>query len=216
MRNYLISKNISETKVFVTGIPISSRFLKKYNKHEILKEFNLGENKKNILFFAGGEFGLGKNRTLQIFEDLVKNFDNIQIISIAGKNEKMKLNFENIVKETNKEKNVRVLEFTNKVPELMSISDLVISKPGGLTTSESLASNLPMIIINPIPGQEEENAEFLEKNGTGIWIRKNDSSNEILKNIIDNPKKLDKMKKNTNILAKKHATENICKTILSI
>lgn len=215
MRNYLISKNISETKVFVTGIPISSRFLKKYNKHEILKEFNLGENKKNILFFAGGEFGLGKNRTLQIFEDLVKNFDNIQIISIAGKNEKMKLNFENIVKETNKEKNVRVLEFTNKVPELMSISDLVISKPGGLTTSESLASNLPMIIINPIPGQEEENAEFLESKGTGVWIRKNDSPYEILKNIIDNPVKLEKMKKNTEILAKKHSTEDICKIILN-
>ena len=56
----------------------------------------------------------------------------------------------------------------------MSISDLVVSKPGGLTTSESLASNLPMIIINPIPGQEEENAEFLESHGVGIWIKKND------------------------------------------
>ena len=214
MKNYLISKNIPESKIFVTGIPISSRFLKTYDKKEILNEFNLEENKKTILFFAGGEFGLGKNRTLQIFEDLVKNFDDIQVIAIAGKNEKMKLNFENIVKEFNKEKNVKVLEYTNKVPELMSISDLVVSKPGGLTTSESLASNLPMIIINPIPGQEEENAEFLEETGTGVWIRKNDSPYEVLKNIIDNPKKLEKMKENTNILAKKHSTEDICKTIL--
>lgn len=215
MKSYLISKNISENKVFVTGIPISSRFLKTYNKQDILKEFNLEENKKTILFFAGGEFGLGKNRTLQIFEDLIKNFENIQIIAIAGKNEKMKLNFESIVKNFNKEKNVRVLEFTNKVPELMAISDLVISKPGGLTTSESLASNLPMIIINPIPGQEEENAEFLESKGTGVWIRKNDSPYEILKNIIDNPVKLEEMKKNTEILAKKHSTEDICKTVLN-
>lgn len=84
----------------------------------------------------------------------------------------------------------------------MSISNLVISKPGGLTTSESLASNLPMIIINPIPGQEEENAEFLESKGTGVWIRKNDSPYEVLKNIIDNPVKLEEMKKNTEILAK--------------
>ena len=215
MKNYLISKNIPESKIFVTGIPISSRFLKTYDKKEILNEFNLEENKKTILFFAGGEFGLGKNRTLQIFEDLVKNFDDIQVIAIAGKNEKMKLNFENIVKEFNKEKNVKVLEYTNKVPELMSISDLVVSKPGGLTTSESLASNLPMIIINPIPGQEEENAEFLEEKGTGVWIRKNDSPYEVLKSIIDNPKKMEKMKENTNILAKKHSTEDICKTILN-
>lgn len=214
MKEYLISKNIPENTVFVTGIPISSRFLKTYNKKEILDEFNLEENKKNILFFAGGEFGLGKNKTLQIFEDLIKNFDDIQVLAIAGKNEKMKLHFESIVKEFNKEKNVRVLEYTNKVPELMAISNLVISKPGGLTTSESLASNLPMIIINPIPGQEEENAEFLENKGTGIWIRKNDSPYEVLKNVINNPVKLEEMKKNTETLAKKHSTENICKIIL--
>lgn len=214
MKDYLMSKNIPESKVFVTGIPISSRFLKTYNKKEILNEFDLEENKKTILFFAGGEFGLGKNKTLQIFEDLIKNFEDIQVIAIAGKNEKMKLQFESIVQEFNKENNVRVLEYTNKVPELMSISDLVVSKPGGLTTSESLASNLPMVIINPIPGQEEENAEFLESKGIGIWIKKNDSAYEIFKSIIDNPKKLEKMKKNSNILAKKHSTEDICKIIL--
>ena len=213
MKDYLISKNISQSKVFVTGIPISSRFLKTYDKKEILNEFNLEENKKTILFFAGGEFGLGKNRTLQIFEDLIKNFENIQVIAIAGKNEKLKLHFESIVKEYNREKNVRVLEYTNKVPELMAISDLVISKPGGLTTSESLASNLPMIIINPIPGQEEENAEFLESKGTGIWIRKNDSPYEIFKDLFSNTTKLDNLKNNTKILAKKHSTEDICKIL---
>lgn len=215
MKNYLISKDIPENKVFVTGIPISSRFLKNYNKKEILNEFELQENKKNILFFAGGEFGLGKNKTVEIFENLIKNFDDIQVIAIAGKNIKMKSHFEYIVKKFNKEKNVKVLEYTNKVPELMAISDLVVSKPGGLTTSESLASNLPMIIINPIPGQEEENAEFLEENGTGIWIRKNDSSYEIFKDLFSDSEKLEKMKKNTEILAKKHSTEDICKIILS-
>ena len=215
MKNYLISKNISENKIFSTGIPISSRFLKKYNKKEILNELKLEENKKTILFFGGGEFGLGKNKTVQIFEDLVKNFDNIQVIAIAGKNEKMKLNFENIVKNNNKQNNVKILEYTNKIPELMSISDLVISKPGGLTTSESLASNLPMIIINPIPGQEEENAEFLEENQTGIRIKKNDCAYEIFKELFSNPEKLQNMKNNTNILAKKHSTEDICKTLLS-
>lgn len=212
MKQYLMSKNIPKQKIFATGIPISSRFLKTYNKKEILNDFNLQENKKNILFFGGGEFGLGKTKTIQIFEDLAKNFNDIQIIAIAGKNEKMKLHFENIVNDLNKKESIKILEYTNKVPELMAISDIVISKPGGLTTSESLASNLPMIIINPIPGQEEENAEFLEKNGTGIWIRKNDSPYQILKKIIDNPQQLEEMKINTNKLAKKHATENICKT----
>lgn len=215
MKNYLISKNISDEKVFATGIPISLRFLEKYNKKEILNEFGLEDNKKTILFFGGGEFGLGKTKTVQIFEDLIKNFNDIQVIAIAGKNEKMKLHFESIVKELNKERNVKILEYTNKVPELMSISDLVVSKPGGLTTSESLASNLPMIIINPIPGQEEENAEFLEEKGSGIWIKKHDSAYEIFKDLFSNSEKLENMKNNTKILAKKHSTENICKIILS-
>lgn len=214
MKEYLISKNIPENKIFATGIPISSRFIKEYNKKEILDELELEKNKKTILFFGGGEFGLGKTRTVQIFEDLVKNFDNIQVIAIAGKNEKMKLHFESIVKNFNKEKSIKVLEYTTKIPELMSISDLVVSKPGGLTTSESLASGLPMVIINPIPGQEEENAEFLESKGSGIWIRKNDSAYEIFKNLLSNPEKLDNMKNNTKILAKKHSTEDICKIIL--
>lgn len=214
MKEYLISKNIPENKVFVTGIPISSRFLKHYDKNEILDEFDLHDNMKTILFFGGGEFGLGKAKTFEIFEDLVKNFNDIQIIAIAGKNEKMKLKFEEIVQENNKQNNIKVLEYTNKVPELMSISDLVVSKPGGLTTSESLASGLPMIIINPIPGQEEENAEFLEEKGVGIWIRKNDSAYEIFQNLFSNPEKLEKMKENTEHLAKKHSTEDICKIIL--
>ena len=215
MKQYLISKNIDNSKIFSTGIPISSKFLQQYNKKEILNKYKLEENKKTILFFGGGEFGLGKTKTIQIFEDLVKNFDNIQIIAIAGKNEKMKAQFESIVEKFQKQNSIKILEYTNEVPELMSISDLVVSKPGGLTTSESLASNLPMIIINPIPGQEEENAEFLEKNGTGIWIRKNDSANEIFKNLFYNNEKLESMKNNTELLAKKFATENICKIILS-
>lgn len=213
MKNYLISKNIPENKIFATGIPISSKFLKNYDKKEILDEFGLEESKKNILFFGGGEFGLGKTKTVEIFENLVKNFENIQIIAIAGKNKKMKSNFEDIVKENNKEHSVKILEYTNKVPELMAISDLVISKPGGLTTSESLASNLPIIIINPIPGQEEENAEFLESKGSGIWIKKDDSSYEIFKDLFSNPEKLENLKNNTKILAKKHSTEDICKIL---
>ena len=215
MKDYLISKNIPEEKIFATGIPISSRFLKQYNKEEILKEFDLQKDKKTILFFGGGEFGLGKTQTVEIFESLIRDFNYLQVIAISGKNQKMKESFNNIVQKYNKENSVKILEYTNQVPELMSISDLVVSKPGGLTTSESLVSNLPMIIINPIPGQEEENAEFLESHGVGIWIRKHVSHDEIFKEIFSTPEKLQQMKENTSKLAKKHSTEDICKICLS-
>ena len=215
MKNYLINQNIPNSKIFVTGIPLSSRFLKKYNREEVSKEFNLDKNKKNILFFGGGEFGLGKSKTFEIFENLVKNSNHMQIIAIAGKNPKMKIAFEEIVSKNNAENYVRVLEFTNKVPELMSISSLVVTKPGGMTTTESLASELPMLIINPIPGQEEENAEFLENKGIAIWIKKNDNVAEVINNLFSNVQILENMRKNTKLLSHPNSTRNICEILLN-
>ena len=214
MKDYLIDKNIHISKIFTTGIPISSRFLEKYDKDKILNRLGLQNNIKTILFFAGGEFGLGKSKTIEIFKSLVNNFNNIQVIAIAGRNLKIKTAFEKIVMNKNSQNVVKILEYTEQVPELMYISDLIISKPGGLTTSESLAMNLPMIIINPIPGQEEENAQLLENNGSAIWIKKQDSPYNILENILNSPEKLEIMKQKTNILSKKHSTEEICKILL--
>ena len=214
MKDYLISKNIDERKIFDTGIPISNRFLVDYDKNSILKELEFHDNKKTILFFGGGEFGLGKTRTVEIFECFVKLFKNTQIIAISGKNEKMRNAFEKIVEENNRTDSIKVFEYTKQVPEFMSISDLVVTKPGGLTTSESLASNLPMVIINPIPGQEEENAEFLEENGIAIWIKKTDDPYKKLENLFSDEKKLADMKENTKKLARKYSTQNICDILL--
>ena len=217
MKEYLISKNVNKNNIYVTGIPISNRFQKKYNKNEILQEFNLSKEKFTVLFFGGGEFGLGKTRTSQIFEDFVREtkISNIQIIAISGKNPKMKASFEEIVTNNKAKGNVLILEFTNKVPELMNISNIVVTKPGGLTTSESLASHLPMVVINPIPGQEEENAEFLESKGIAVWIKKNDNSEKIIESLLSNKEQLQKMKENTKILAKPNSTNDICNILLS-
>ena len=215
MKEYLISKNIDENKIYDTGIPISNRFLLNYNKNDILSELKFTPDKKTILFFGGGEFGLGKTKTVEIFECFVKLFPNIQIIAVAGKNEKMKTAFSKIVEKEKREDSIRVLEFTNKVPEFMSVCDLVVTKPGGLTTSESLASKLPMVIINPIPGQEEENAQFLEENSIAIWIKKSDDPYEKLQNLFSDPKLLPTMKENTEKLSKKYSTQNICKILFN-
>ena len=215
MKQYLISKNIDENKIFDTGIPISNRFLLNYNKNDILSELKFTPNKKTVLFFGGGEFGLGKTKTVEIFECFVKLFPDIQIIAVAGKNEKMKTAFSKIVEQEKRNDSIKVLEFTNKVPEFMSVSDLVVTKPGGLTTSESLASKLPMVIINPIPGQEEENAQFLEENGIAIWIKKYDNPYEKLQNLFSDTKLLPTMKENTEKLSKKYSTQNICKILFN-
>ncbi len=216
MREQLLLKGIDSTKVFATGIPLSNRFLKQYDKNEILKEFNLDDSKKTVLFFAGGEFGLGKNTTLEILKTFAEDFKDLQIVAIAGRNKSMKEHFEQIVKESSREDSIKVLDYINMVPELMSISSAVVTKPGGLTTTESLASGLPIIVINPIPGQEEENAEFLEKNGVAIWIKKDDNIKEVLTDIFSNPDKMKEMKIRARLLAKKNSTQDICKIILDL
>ena len=214
MKKYIINKGIKNPEIYVTGIPISSKFLEKHDRKKILEEFELQDNKLNVLFFGGGEFGLGKTRTVSIFETFVKYEGDVQIIAIAGKNETMKQQFEEIVSKYNKHSTVKVLAFTNKVPELMSISDVVVTKPGGLTTTESLASNLPMIVINPIPGQEEENAGFLENKGIAVWIRKDSNVEEIVENLLSHPSRLKDMSRYTEELANKNSTKDICDILL--
>lgn len=214
MKKQLHDKGIPNEKIFATGIPLSNKFLLKYDKQKILESFGLSPDKKTVLFFGGGEFGLGKNQTLIIFKSFVESTNNIQIVAISGKNLKMKENFENIVTSLGKQNNVKILEYTNKVPELMSISDLVVTKPGGLTTTESLVSGLPIVVINPIPGQEEENANYLEKHKVAIWIKKDDNVEQILNDLFSNPEKMHEMKIRARLLAKKNSTKDICKILL--
>ena len=183
-------------------------------KHKYYKIFGLFPNKKTVLFFGGGEYGLGKTQTLKIFKSFIECHENIQLVAISGKNPKMKESFENLVSELGKQDSVKILEYTDKVPQLMSISDLVVTKPGGLTTTESLASGLPIVVINPIPGQEEENAAYLEKNKVAIWIKKRDNVEEILNKLFSNPDKMQEMKIRARLISKKNSTKDICKILL--
>ena len=217
MKQELIDNyGVSADKIFPTGIPLSHKFLNHYNKTEIKKHFGLDDNKKVVLFFGGGEFGLGKEKTIAILKSFIENAnDKFQIIAISGKNKKMKKHFQELVSQLDATNIVKILGFTTQVPELMSISDLVVTKPGGLTSTESLASGLPMVLINPIPGQEEENAEFLESSNVAIWIKKDDNSSHVISSLLSNTDKLHQMKINTKLLAKRNSTRDICEIILN-
>ena len=214
MKQDMIDKEIDESKIFVTGIPVSEKFLQTYNREEICKEFDLDPENEVVLFFAGGEFGLGRKTTIIILKALIRLFSKLQVVAISGRNKKMNAKFKEIVTATESEDRIKILEFTNKVPELMSISKFVITKPGGLTITESLVSNLPILIINPIPGQEEENAEFLETNKVGIWIKENSNIARHLKTLYRSQEILPNMKKKSEELAKPNSTANICKILL--
>lgn len=215
MKKQIAKKKIPENKIFVTGIPLSNRFLENFDREKIKKSFDLDLYKRTILFFGGGEFGLGKDKTVKILESFLDNIADIyQMVVISGRNEKMYEKFSELVKDRGQKESVKVYGYTNQVPELMSISDLVVTKPGGLTITESLASGLPIVAINPIPGQEVENAEYLENAGVAVWLRKHDDPDEVISDLLANPSKIYSMKIKSKLMAKKNSTRNICKIIL--
>lgn len=213
MRETLKNYGVDISKVYATGIPLANKFLVSYDAETTYKEYKLDSSKTTILFFAGGSSHVSKNTTANLFKDLVNTSLDIQLLVITGKSRRLKEEFDKIVEENNCKENIKVLGFTTQVPQLMNISDLVITKPGGLTTTESLSFGLPIIAIDPIPGQEEENAQYLEKNGAGIWLKKNDNINNILKDLLTHPNKLQKMKNNSLKIAKPDSTKDICKIL---
>ena len=214
MKKEMILNKIPARKIYITGIPVSSRFSNKFNKDEIFKEFNLDKTKRTVLFFAGGEFGLGRNTTFMTLKAIIRLFKDTQVVAISGKNQKMKLKFQKLIETTGSSDRVKLLDFTDKVPELMHIANFVVTKPGGLTSTESLVSGLPIIIINPIPGQEEQNAEFLVNNGAAIWIRKEDNIARVLKNLYRDKEKFKSMAKAAKKIAKPNSTKNICEILI--
>ena len=215
MQRELVEKNIDENKIIVTGIPIRETFLLPHDRKKILDELNFVEGKKIVLFFGGGELGIGKEITLTVFKCLLEKCPNIQIIAVSGRNETLKKKLESLVNESSRNEDVRVFEFTDKVAEYMSISDLVVTKPGGLTSSESLVSHLPMVLINPIPGQEEENAAFLESKKVAKLIKKDDDINFILNILVNDDTILNNMREHSYLISKPNSTENICKIIMN-
>ena len=214
MRKELIEKGIDENKIYVTGIPLSQKFSQNFNREEIENNFNLDKTRKHILFFGGGELGLGKSKNSDVLDAIINNLkDKYDLVTISGKNEKMYNYFRDTAMNSKNSKLIHVLGYTDCVPELMSISEMVVTKPGGLTSTESLASSLPMIIVNPIPGQEYENAKFLVEHGVGIWIKKDDDCESIISNLLSDEKRLHQMKINAKLLAKRNSTQNICEIL---
>lgn len=195
---------VEKEKIVITGIPISKEFLQEYNREEILKYFNL-KDKKTILFFGGGGTGVGK--TQDMFKKLLEYNYDYQIIAVAGNNEKQKKVFENLAKKSNKE--VLVLGFTNKVPELMYITDFVVTKPGGLTVTECLVMKKPLIIIKPIPGHEEKNSNFLLNNGAALRAYDVKSLDDVLDIVFKDSSREEQMVKMCEKLSKPNSTKDI-------
>ncbi|MGF7060316.1 MGDG synthase family glycosyltransferase [Brassicibacter mesophilus] len=202
----LINRGISEQKIYPYGIPIRREFLEKENINSI-KSHNL-HSRLTILLMGGS---MGVKAMKKVLNNLVVNENAIKIIVVCGNNNILKYEIEKNYMDNFKNKEIIVYGFTKEIPQLMDISDIIITKPGGLTVSEAIVKNVPMIIPYFIPGQEEENADFLAKYNVAIRVNYIKDINYIIDYIVQNPEVLDKMKEKMKEISNTYSIENIVK-----
>ena len=207
VKEELIQRGIESKKIYSFGLPLNIGQINNLDENdEIMQRYNLLGNKKVYLFFGGSS--KGSMYYYDYFKVLAKLNLNADVIFISGKNTKLQNKCEKYVKQY-KIKNIKVLGYSYDVLNLMKISDLVITKPGGVTVTECMEMKVPMLLIPGLGGQEKYNARFIAKKKYGIKVRYLWTFKRWLKKMENNPNLIIKMRERLNRLDNNKAVEKI-------
>lgn len=184
----LVDRNVDPNKIHTIGIPINKKFYT-----EVTNAYDLKDSEYfNLLLMSGS---LGLNTISIVLKELLKNPNKLRITVVCGKNYRLKDTLiEYCNSNTFNNKKLHILGFTNDISYLMDYCDVIISKPGGLTVTESIIKNIPLVIPFAIPGQESENIDFLTSEGYAICVKDLSKINNTINDLIENPDKLSEMK----------------------
>jgi processive 1,2-diacylglycerol beta-glucosyltransferase len=211
MRDYLAKCGVPYACTEVMGIPVDEKFSCKPDKQKIISKLQFSNHIKTILIMGGGAGILPMDEIVLHCERM--NIP-LQIIVVTGNNKSMYKKVLNL--QLSLHIKVQVLGYVDYVHELMAISDLIISKPGGMTSAESLCSGVPILIYRPIPGQEEANTKYLVENDVALRAECLQDMQLILKNLfVDHPEELAILQQNALRLAQPMSASNIAKYIFS-
>ena len=206
-----VKNGIPESKVKTFGIPINPKFSKEHDKNEICRKIGLDPLKPTVLIMGGSQ-GLGPvENMVDILEKIELSF---QLIVVCGTNKKLNRILSKRVSKY--KKTILVFGHIENVDELMEVSSIVVTKPGGLTTAEALSKDLPMIIAHPIPGQEMKNTDFLLQQGVAVKADDSEDIAVLIKELFSNTTKLDEMRKKAMALKKPNAAMDIANLVLKI
>lgn len=201
----LIKFGVIEDRIHPVGIPVGQQFYDRY------KNTKINDNLFKILVMGGS---MGLSGISKVLKELVHNKNNLSLTVVCGKNESLKESLDN---EYSKYENIEILGFTNKISTLMDEMDLIITKPGGLTTTESIHKALPMVIPFVIPGQETDNAKLLVRENAAIRVKDLSTMNTVIDKLIESPHELIELKQNMQKLSKNYSIvdtinifENLC------
>ena len=213
VKELLVYEGVDSEKVKAFGIPVEKSFLSYRDRETVLTELGLSPEKLTVLLM-GGSFGAGNIK--ETLEDLIAIDRDFQILVITGRNEHLKDKLSKMLDSTIHNKNICLLGYTNKMNDILASIDVLISKPGGLTTTEALLNDVPMIVPYFIPGQEEENLDFLTNCGAALRTTKKYSLPVLLKVLIDDPSRLDNLRKNIKSIRKFDSAVNISNLVVDI
>ena len=204
----LIQNGISQARIKTFGIPIDPAFADKVNKIELCKRLHLSPTIPIALVMGGGQ-GLGPIKKIMGYLDKIKI--PLQLMVVGGTNRKLN---RQLARKRFK-KMVLIYEYTENIYELMGASSLIITKPGGLTTAEALARSLPIIIVNPIPGQEAKNMQFLLGKGIALSARDEEDVAILAQRLLNNPARLNEMSRAAAAYGRPNAAIDLAKLVLT-
>lgn len=198
-----LKKGFTKEQVLPLGIPIHPKFSDNISQAEARAWLGLDLNKRTVLLMSGS-MGYGNiEETVNLLDRVPYDF---QIITVCGNNSAAKAKIDSM----HTKKRVLNLGFVDYVDVLMDASDCIITKPGGLTSSEALAKGLPMVIVNPIPGQEDRNTEFFTNNGVAMAVTSTLPLDEVMYHLLSDPRRIEIMRESIKLIAKPESTKNIC------
>jgi processive 1,2-diacylglycerol beta-glucosyltransferase len=208
---YLQSWGVPAADIIPTGIPIHPVFSQPKDRAALLAKHGLAGDRPVILQLAGG-FGVGPIERL--YRELLNVEVPLEVVAVSGRNEKLKGQLQTVPVPS--KHRAKVLGFTKDIDELMAVADLVVSKPGGLTTSETLARGAVMVIVNPIPGQESRNSDFLLENGAGIKANNIATLRHKITTLLREPKRLAQLQANVRRVARPRAAFEVVERSLEL
>ncbi len=202
----LVARGAAAENIVATGIPIAAKFSSKPDAKAVRKQYGLRDDQKVLLVLSGG-FGMGP--VAEILEELDKVPMEFQTVVVTGRNEELRRE----LAAQDRKHPTHILGFASNMHELMAVSDLVITKPGGLTSSEALAMGKPLFILNPIPGQEAANSDFLLERGAAAKVNRVEDLPYRLGQLLGS-KKLMEMAATAKALGRPHAAKSVCEEVV--
>lgn len=204
MRAEMISRGIAPERIADDGIPIDPRFGDRPAPAELRRRLGLPADGPIVLVMGGG---LGLGPVAAASGALAAIGRDLTTVVIAGKNPALERKMADAVKRS--EADTRVFGYVDNVAEWMHAADVLVTKPGGLSTSEALAAELPMILVKPLPGQEERNARYLVEHGAALRADGRDDVVRLVRAFLDDPLTRETLRSAMRTLRRPRAAETI-------